>query len=242
LARHSHRLWHEARARSAASGPRLEVVRASDSESKHVRLFVGLEPDAELRRGLAEWARRELRDGAVAPVPERNLHLTLCFLGWVPEERVDEAAGVVRELEPRPVSLEPRPEPVAKPDRRPRLFAIDVLAPAAVSLQAELSQRLEERGLYEPERRVLWTHITVARVRAERGKRRPARVRTRPGPLPAALVRTFDSVRVALYRSHLRPTGAEYVPLASLELPPMRPPRRERGDEEDGRDPKRQDS
>lgn len=193
---------------------------AGEPGNKRVRLFVGLEPPAELRRGLAEWARRELRDEWVAPVPERNLHLTLCFLGWVPESSVTAAAEIVRGLEPRPVPLTLRAEPVPKPARRPRLFAIDVLAPAAAPLQAELAQRLAERGLYEPEEREFWPHITVARVRGEPGKRRPARVRAWPGPLPEALVRTFGSVRLALYRSILRPSGAEYDALASLDLPP----------------------
>src|SRR5690606_28115600 len=85
-------------ARGAALGS--DPVRAGDPENRHVRLFVGLEPAAELRRGLAGWARRELRDAALAPVPERNLHLTLCFLGWVPEARVGAAAEIVRGLEP----------------------------------------------------------------------------------------------------------------------------------------------
>ena len=38
--------------------------------------------------------------------------------------------------------------------------------------------------------------------------------------LPAALEQPFGSVRIALYRSNLRPQGAEYVSLANVELPP----------------------
>jgi hypothetical protein len=38
--------------------------------------------------------------------------------------------------------------------------------------------------------------------------------------LPAELCEPFGFVRVALYRSNLRPTGAEYVSLAELDLPP----------------------
>ena len=47
------------------------------------------------------------------------------------------------------------------------------------------------------------------------------RVETPPGPLPAELCEPFDAVRVTLYRSLLRPTGAEYVSLAALDLRPM---------------------
>ena len=45
------------------------------------------------------------------------------------------------------------------------------------------------------------------------------RVETPPGPLPAELCEPFGAVRVTLYRSLLRPTGAEYVSLAALDLP-----------------------
>jgi hypothetical protein len=56
----------------------------------------------------------------------------------------------------------------------------------------------------------------------EKGKRRrgkPMRVENPPGPLPDALLQPFFSDRVALYRSLLRPSGAEYVPMAHEELP-----------------------
>jgi 2'-5' RNA ligase len=45
------------------------------------------------------------------------------------------------------------------------------------------------------------------------------RVETPPGPLPEALLEPLGAVRITLYRSHLRPTGAEYESVAQLELP-----------------------
>ena len=44
-----------------------------------------------------------------------------------------------------------------------------------------------------------------------------------PTALPDELLEAFDAPRVTLYRSHLRPTGAEYVPLAALDLNPSGP-------------------
>ena len=46
------------------------------------------------------------------------------------------------------------------------------------------------------------------------------RVEAPPGPLPAELQEPFGAVRVTLYRSRLRPSGAEYASLAELDLPP----------------------
>jgi RNA 2',3'-cyclic 3'-phosphodiesterase len=195
---------------------------SSPDKPPRIRTFVALDLPDEIRAGLAAWGAKELRDEALRPVAEESLHVTLCFLGHIPEEDVARATAIVTALRPRPVSMALRANPVAKPKGRPGLFAIDVDSPVAVELQEELSTALVAAGLYEPEKRPFWPHLTVARVRTERGrKRRPRRVRARPGELPQALVHTFGSVRASLYRSNLRPDGARYEPLASLDLPPV---------------------
>ena len=61
--------------------------------------------------------------------------------------------------------------------------------------------------------------MTVARVRREeRGSQRPALVSEPPGELPQALLQPANCVRVTLYRSKLQPQGAQYTPLAQVEL------------------------
>ena len=104
----------------------------------------------------------------------------------------------------------------------PRLFALPVESPQAVALQADLASRLVSERFYEPEKRPFWPHLTVARVRPEsRGSRRPRRVEKPPGLLPERLgERTFESVRVSLYRSELKLQGAQYTPLAHVDLSP----------------------
>jgi 2'-5' RNA ligase len=194
------------------------VGRDAEREPR-ARLFVALDVAAELRAKLADWAAGALADPAVRLLPRESLHVTLCFLGSVPERRIPEIEAVLDALEPRAVPLAPAPRLAAKPPSRPRFFALELSSQPATALQAELSAALSERGLYEPEQRPYWPHLTLAKVRGERGKRRPQRVGIEPPELPEGLVRTFDSVRVALYRSILRPTGAEYIPLATRDLP-----------------------
>ena len=87
-------------------------------------------------------------------------------------------------------------------------------------LEAGLEESLAEAGLYQPEKRPFWPHVTIARVRREeRGSKRPALVSRPPGALPKDLLRPFDGVRITLYRSQLQPQGAQYTPLAQVELP-----------------------
>jgi 2'-5' RNA ligase len=114
-------------------------------------------------------------------------------------------------------------EPVAKPPRKPALFAIEAEAPEAAVLASEVSSAFAERGLAEEEKRPFWPHMTVARVRAEQGKggsrrRRPQRVERTPGDLPEALGGEFEAVRLCLYRSMMRRDGSQYVPLCNLNL------------------------
>jgi 2'-5' RNA ligase len=189
-------------------------------KSPRARLFVALDLPREVRAGIVAWGRRELVDPALRPVREGALHLTLAFLGWTAEKQIPRLARIVA------ASGEAAPtirlgEPVRRPEHgRPRLFALPVASPGTLGLQAELERELVAARLYEPEKRPFWPHVTVARVRREeRGSRRPAPVSKLPGALPKGLLQPFGGVRLTLYRSELQPRGAQYTPLAQVELP-----------------------
>ena len=189
-------------------------------KSPRARLFVALDLPGPVRGAIAAWGREELSDPALRPVAEESLHITLAFLGFLPEKRIPRLGEIVAGVggpAPRIGLGEPVPRP---PRGRPRLFALPADSPAAVALQAGLEAELAEAGLYEPEKRPFWPHVTVARVRREeRGSKRPAPVSRPPGALPKDLLQPFDGVRITLYRSQLQPQGAQYTPLAQVELP-----------------------
>ena len=190
-------------------------------KSPRARLFVALELPAGLRAGIENWGREALADPALRPIAAGSLHLTLAFLGYRAEKEIARIAAVVESLEAPAPEIGVR-DPVQRPPRgRARLFALPVESPGAVALQAELQGKLVAERLYEPERRPFWPHLTVARVRPEgRGSKRPRRVADPPGPLPREVrEHTFESVRVSLYRSELKPQGAIYTPLAHVDLP-----------------------
>jgi RNA 2',3'-cyclic 3'-phosphodiesterase len=197
-------------------------------KSPRARLFVALDLPDRVREGLVAWQREALTDQALRPIAPAALHVTLCFLAYQPERAIERIAELTRSVGARPVESRFKEKPVAVPPNRPRLFAVDAESEAAIELQAELSDRLESERFYRPEKRPFWPHVTVARIKPSkrsasdrRGHRRgpPMRVETLPGPLPAELLEPFGCVRVSLYRSNLRPTGAEYVSLACLDLP-----------------------
>jgi 2'-5' RNA ligase len=198
-------------------------------KSPRARLFTALDLPGAIRDGIATWQARECADPALRAVPPEALHVTLCFLGYQPERRIEEIAGVVEGIEPRPVEMRLEAEPRGLKGGRPSLFAISAPSEAAEAVQGELSDKLAAARFYEPEKRPFWPHVTVARVRSEprpsgsggrRRRGRPRIVENAPRTLPEALLGPFGAVRVALYRSRLQPSGARYERLAALQLPP----------------------
>lgn len=188
-------------------------------KSPRARLFVALDLPDEIREGIVAWGRRELRDPALRVVRPESLHVTLAFLGYLPEKEIGRLGEVVEGL------CSPAPEiqlgePVGKPSgRHPRLFALPVDSPGAVALQSELEEGLAAARLYRPEKRPFWPHVTVARVKPEGGgSKRPRHVERRPDGLPKDLLQPARAVRTRLYRSELKPSGAEYLPLAQVKL------------------------
>ena len=190
-------------------------------KSPRVRLFVALDLPEPVREGILEWGREALSDPALRPTPSQALHITLAFLGWSWERDIPRLAEIVHDLRGGAPSVALRPDPVAVPQkgREKRLFALDAPSEGVADLQGRLEERLVAARLYKPEKRPFWSHVTVARVRKEKGERqRYMTVRAPPGPIPESLRAPFLGVRVTLYRSILRPAGAEYTPLAQVEL------------------------
>jgi RNA 2',3'-cyclic 3'-phosphodiesterase len=61
-------------------------------------VFFALWPDAEQRAALAQAVRKAVRSSGGRPVPTESLHVTLAFLGSVPEHRLPELDRIARRL------------------------------------------------------------------------------------------------------------------------------------------------
>ena len=187
------------------------------------RLFVALDLPEAVREGVAAW-RDELlfhETQQLRRVDTQQLHVTLAFLGWQEAGAADGIAaagfgGAERMAAPAPVLRAAGVRAV--PLRAPRLLALDLEDEGghAAELHRGVSAALEAFGVYRPEKRPFWPHITLARVR--RG------VRFKLSP-PAgqdiglnAPPEPFEASALTLYRSTLRPQGALYEPLARLPL------------------------
>ena len=160
-------------------------------------------------REAALAGREDLR-----PVSAEALHVTLVFLGYLPEKEIGTTAvtafGALGRLGPARLAIE-EGRPV--PPRDPRLFALDLSDEEgrATAIHSAAADALAAARLYRPEKRPFWPHLTIARVK--RGERRAPPLDGEG--VPAA---PFDAADVTLYRSHLSPRGARYEALERLSL------------------------
>jgi 2'-5' RNA ligase len=181
------------------------------------RLFVALVPPEPVRRRLAAL-QAEMRAAAhhaadeVRWVAPENLHLTLQFLGAVPDGRVVALEGAVRaaavDAATGPLRLELRGAGGFPNGRRPRVIWAGIggdVAPLG-RLVAALERHLSPLGL-GAEGRDFSAHVTLGRARDGRGA---------PG-LGAAIAGAAEldgpawrAGEVCLVESVLSPTGPRY--------------------------------
>lgn len=187
------------------------------------RLFVALEPSEPVRRRIAAAAAALRRAAGAAAsdvrwVAEENVHLTIQFLGAVPEERVAAVERAVAEAAAaaRPLSLEVRGAGGFPNARRPRVVWLGLAGdvPALTALAADLGRRLAPLG-FAPEARPFSAHLTLGRARDPRGA---------PG-LGGALAAAAQDDGVAwraaelvLFESHLSPRGPRYEAVGRAPL------------------------
>ena len=160
-----------------------------------MRLFIAADLDDAARARVAELQERlrPLVRGAKW-VPAENIHLTLKFLGEVPDDRVPEMAGSLAAAGVRHAAT-----PIAF-DRLgtfPRILWLGGDAPALASLAADLGESRPFRA-----------HLTLARFR-DRAPKAPR--------LPFEPVATTIST-ICLYQSVLGGGPAKYVTISRTAL------------------------
>lgn len=189
-----------------------------------VRAFVALKLSAEM-----EEALRRIQAGLQGQIAREtcrwvrpaDIHLTLKFLGDVPQTDVSEVADVIRMIcaQHQPFDLALAQVGCFPNHRQPRVVWVGVsgdVAPLA-ALQREIEEALSDLG-YEAEVRGFSPHLTLARTSRNAT---PAQVAALGQQLQRAQHREEASThvdKVFLMRSDLHPSGPIYTELAMAEL------------------------
>ncbi len=192
--------------------------------SESLRSFVAL-PLSEATHDhlwrVEQKLKREMPPRAVRWVSPSKIHLTLFFLGDIMPEQLPEIkqalAVVAHNVQPftatvKELGVFPHPG-------RPRVLWVGLEDPQnqLALLHAAVNEALASVG-FEPETRPFTPHLTVGRVR-----RRVSRAASRQigEVMTATQIGTLGEEPIetlALFRSDLKPSGAEYTALAIFSL------------------------
>lgn len=165
-----------------------------------MRLFIGLPFPVELASAISRHARTISLPNVRWTAPE-SLHLTLVFLGEVPEQTLTSI-----KLELGDLTAAPFPVRLTNLNTFPRsgtLMAEVEPTPRLLNLQQQIANRMARCG-FSPEDRPYHPHLTLGRFHGS------LRLTASQRRLPASLQHNFAADTVNLYRSTLTHAGSHY--------------------------------
>lgn len=185
-----------------------------------IRAFLALNFSVAVTRRIAEEVerRRERVQAAslrVAWVPAANLHLTLKFLGTVPEESLEAVSNALRRrlAEHAPLEVSARGLGAFPSLDRPRVLWAGVEGGEPLArLAAEVEAQTVGLG-FDPEDRPFHAHVTVGRVKSDGAAAAFREVWSAESEFGASKM-----TEVVLYESRNRSEGAEYLARARVPL------------------------
>lgn len=151
-------------------------------------------------------------------VRPESIHLTLKFLGDVEAVRINDIAGVVSKTAKgyTPISLKAKDVGVFPGVKRPQVLWVGLageLEPL-LGLQKTLDENLETIG-FPKEKRPFKGHLTMGRMKGKIDVNRFGDVLVRFRNFESE---TFTADRIIVYKSELKPSGADYTKLADASM------------------------
>lgn len=186
-----------------------------------MRLFIALKLPADVLDELAAVQQRLRRTEAhpVKWVTPQSIHLTLQFLGEVPEEQLPALLQALEEVRTmaaqRPAPQLRLAEAGAFPNlRRPQTLWVGIAGEleGLTRLHQSVIRATEPLG-FQPETRPFRAHLTLGRVRREATPAQRAALGSALGSLSPPRSVAWQSGYPLLFQSTLTPTGSIYTEL-----------------------------
>jgi len=186
-----------------------------------VRLFVAMDIPEAVREVLGKLrARFETICREARWTRLEGVHVTLKFIGEVPELRVEQVQAALGALAPRPpIAVSFAGLGFFPNERRPRVFWAGIEGGDALrELAMEIETRLKPLGIPREDREFR-PHLTLARFDSPKAA---SLSRLRDAAAEFALTEFGRTIvgEFHLYQSVLKRTGAEYTRLATYRLSP----------------------
>lgn len=181
-------------------------------ENHAFRLFIAVEIPPESVERLVAWQHEYLAaDPALRLTPPGQLHITLAFIGPAGDRERELAVAQLDGLVVRSAFTAAMPGMIGLPRRKPHVIAARVEEPSGTlqSIHDELASGLVAKGIYKREKRPYLPHVTIARTHGRAGI---DLAEITPEPVQ------FTAVRLTLYNSILKSSGALHKALKTVQL------------------------
>ncbi|MGB8657513.1 MAG: RNA 2',3'-cyclic phosphodiesterase [Candidatus Zixiibacteriota bacterium] len=183
-----------------------------------MRTFIAIELPERIKKKIEELQAPFKKTNAfVSWVKPANIHVTLKFLGEVPEEKIEEVFSAIEQAvkEASRFSLSLKGTGAFPDFRRPRVIWIGTLSgeKELSHLAARVEDEMEKIG-FAREQRGFSAHFTIGRVKS------PKNIEKLIELVKSADFSTgeIEVNEVVVMRSQLHPAGAIYTPLKKVPL------------------------
>jgi RNA 2',3'-cyclic 3'-phosphodiesterase len=173
-----------------------------------VRLFTAIDLPPEVIHHLEKLIEKLQPTARINWSPPANLHVTTKFIGWWPDERLEELKGALARIGPRsPIAVSIANLGFFPNAKSPRVFWCGVDAPGLEALAAATEDAMASLGIAR-ENRLFSPHLTLARIKE--------RLNLKPLNEAIARLASLDFGRFTidcfyLYQSKLHPGGSVYT-------------------------------
>ena len=184
-----------------------------------IRSFLAIELPVTVQTKIGEIERElESTSADVRWVNPEKMHLTLKFFGNIEESKIDSIVAAIKGPigTAQPFQLNVRGTGAFPNLKNPRVIWIGLVEGDGVliPLQKEMDASLEKIG-FQPEGRPFRPHLTLGRVKSNRGKEELMR---RVEKYREEEIGNFQVEKVILFKSDLTPAGPIYTPLREVRL------------------------
>ncbi len=187
-----------------------------------MRCFIAIDIPEEIRADLVDLQKKlagrvDIHKGDVKWVEPEGMHLTLKFLGEVPDNQVVEVCNIARDVAARHPAFDLDVKEVGAfggQSARVLWVGAGLHSPELLQLQQDLEEQLEQAG-WPKEGRQFSAHLTLCRIRNSKAGEKLAKLAEQYKDFDLGTIRG-DSLSV--YESQLRPEGPIYTRLGNYRL------------------------
>jgi len=187
-----------------------------------MRCFIAIDIPNEIRDELTDLqkdlaGRVDIRRGDAKWVEPEGMHLTLKFLGEVPDNQVVEVCRIVKEVASRHEAFDfPVKDVGSFGGRSARVLWVGagLDCPELLALQKDLEDQLEPAG-WPKENRQFSGHLTLCRIHNVKAGEKLGRAAAEYGDYDLGVVHASE---VCVYESRLEPKGPIYTRMGRFAL------------------------